>query len=161
LEVGRVPEVIIHAQTAEEEMEADATTEEVAGDQQALNSHQLREMQQLSGFFDSEAQKVVESSVGPRATTRSMTDASTMLTAPNSTGDSGTRESADAAIDALFDAGNFGYNYPMFAADPDVEAEEPKNFQAAWYHPDLARQAKWRNEIGKEFQHMEKRKVWT
>jgi hypothetical protein len=60
----------------------------------------------------------------------------------------------------LFDDGDFGYNYAMFAGGPDVEAKEPRNYKHAWNHPDQMQQEKWREAITKEFQNMEKRKVW-
>jgi hypothetical protein len=72
-------------------------------------------------------------------------------------------ENADATIDALFDASNFGYNYAMFVVDPDVEAKEPKNFQNDWNHLDEGQRAKWHEAINHQqriFLNLKKRKVW-
>jgi hypothetical protein len=113
------------------EKESEETKEEEPG----LNSCQLREMRQLSRFFNPTAAKLAEP-VGTRSTTCSMMSGLTDATPPDDA-----FKNADAAIDKLFDDGDFGHNYAMFVQDPAVEAEEPKNYAHAWNYPDEAQQA--------------------
>ena len=42
----------------------------------------------------------------------------------------------------------------------EMEEEEPRNFNAAWNHPDPKKRQQWREAINKEFQDMNARKVW-
>jgi hypothetical protein len=128
----------------------------------------MREMRQLSGFFNPAADRLA-ASIGTRTTTCSMSTGLSGDTAPpvqnmafEQADISEAFEQADVAIDALFDAGHFGHNYAMFVSDPAIEAEEPKSYFEAWnHHPNFTQRAGWCNAINKEFANMAKRKVWT
>ncbi len=136
----------------QEEEVFEMTSDERLEDEPELSTRQVREMKQLSGFFNPNASRLAES-IGTRSSTRSMTSEITNPIDP-------LFETADATIDKLFDDGDFGYNYAMFAGGPDIEAEEPRNYQHAWNHPDQKQQEKWREAITKEFKDMNRRKVW-
>jgi hypothetical protein len=88
-----------------------------------------------------------------------MRSGSTISTQENPAPTPTTTEIGDTAIDELFDAGNFGSNFAMFAGGAD-DFEEPRHYDDAWNNPDPAQQTKWRKAISKEFRDMETRKVW-
>lgn len=127
-----------------EEEETDFNTHEEAEDDQddqddrqttsedtQLNPKQLREMRQLGGWFNPEAQEILE----------------------NRDVESG-REIANL-IDRRID--EFGFLAPT---RPDDEDEAPESFQEAYNHPDPKKREKWRAAIRKEFHDMNARGVW-
>jgi hypothetical protein len=139
--------------TDQVDLTADDTPIDV-GTPASLNTRQQREMRQLTGFFNPEAQGAIGSV--DQMTTRSMRSGSTLASASTT---SPNEDTAETAIDALFDAGEFGFNFAMFASSEE-DFEEPRSYDEAWNNPDPKQKAQWRTAITKEFKDMETRKVW-
>jgi hypothetical protein len=155
LEAGRVTEAVAQDQDLNVNVK---TTEDVEPTEtEPLSTKQMREMRQLSGFFNPDAQRAVDSV--DRMSTSSMRSGSTISTQENPAPTPTTTEIGDTVIDELFDAGNFGFNFAMFTGGAD-DFEEPSHYDNAWNNPDPAQQTKWRQAISKEFRDMETRKVW-
>jgi hypothetical protein len=122
LEAGRVTEPVAPGQ--------DVDVKTVEGQEPAetepLSMKQMREMRQLSGFFNPDAQRAVDSV--DRMSTRSMRSGSMISTQETTTPTPTTTEIEDTAIDELFDAGHCGFNFTMFARGAD-DFEEPDLLQ--------------------------------
>jgi Reverse transcriptase (RNA-dependent DNA polymerase) len=94
-----------------------------------------RQMKILESSFNPEASKVMESSFNPEA--------------------SKVMESIEQGREIFLDQ----VNVAMFSS-ASVYQEEPKTFDEAWNHENLAMRDKWREAINKELEEMNKKQVW-
>ena len=104
-------------------------------DKPRLSEKGIRELKQLSGSYNPEAERIVQEwerdQVG--------------------------REAIDMAY-LMIDFNDVEMN--LNASEDILEAVEPENFREAWDHPDPSQRDKWRQAIRKELGDMNKRGVW-
>jgi hypothetical protein len=91
--------------------------------------------------------------------TQSMASGSTFESVGETLATLETTTIGDTAINDLFDAGNFCFNFAMFAG-ADTEYKEPKNYNDAWNNPDPMQKKKLCEAIQKEFKDMKTHEVW-
>ena len=104
-------------------------------DEPRLSARTIRELRQLTGWLNPEAEKMVQEWENNQ---------------PNN-------ETADIACPVM-DIGEIETN--LSSQDDAVAYDEPENFREAWDHPDPMQRTKWRDAIRKELGDMNKRGVW-
>jgi hypothetical protein len=149
LGAGRVTEAVAPGQDVNVNVNVETTEDQEPAEIEPLSTRQMREMRQLSGFFNPDAQRALDSV--DRMSACSMRSGSTISTQENTAPTPTTAKIGDTPIDELFDAGNFGFNFAMFAGGAD-NFEEPRHYDDAWNNPDPEQQTKWRKAISKEFE---------
>ena len=121
-----IPDLIDH------DPDAPADDEDEETETPPPNAKVIREMKKLGGFFNPEAERVVEQ-------TR--------------------RQLETEHGSAMIDLEDLYVDLGLVAADSTDDAE-PNNFREAWDHPIPEKRAKWREAIQKEFHDMNRRGVW-
>ena len=121
-----IPDLIDH------DPDAPADDEDEEDETPPPNAKVIREMKKLGGFFNPEAERVVEQS---------------------------RRQLGTEHGSAMIDLEDIYVDLGLVAADSTDDAE-PNNFREAWDHPIPGKRAKWREAIQQGFHDMNRRGVW-
>ncbi len=150
IETGRVDNDPVLETGREEDDPTDAIGAEPP-DAQQLNPKVLRAMKKLGGFFNPEAQRLVDETDRPNA----QEEAFEQSGRDNAIEDDDFEEMGNVLIDRM----DSDFAFLADGATLD-EYDEPTKFKEAWNHEENYQQGKWREAITKEFKDMSTRKVW-
>ena len=132
--------------------EEDDAIGEDTQDAQDLNPKVLRAMKKLGGFFNPEAQSLVDATDRPNAQEKAFDQ--------SGRDNISMEDNFDEMGNVLIDRMDSDFAFFADGAPLEDEYDEPTKFKEAWNHEDKFQQDKWREAITKEFKDMNRRKVW-